>query len=235
MAKKEKHAASSPVHLKFSVLAVDIVVFSLVDNNLHARLVTVDRPPFFPKGSCGFPGGLITPSETAEDAVKRHLKEKALISPEDVYFEQLYTFSAIDRDPRGRVVAVSYIALTSWDKLTAKEQESNDLTWWTRVSQIGELAYDHNQILQVALKRLRSKIRYTTIISKLLPDEFSLGELLRAYEVITDQAIDKRNFIKKILKLDILEVLPYKRTGTSFRPAKLYRFKSNKIQLIEII
>lgn len=221
--------------MRFAVLAVDIVLFTIKNNDLYVRLVSVDRPPFFPKGSKGFPGGLIDPSETAEDAVVRHLRDKTGINPNKVYSEQFYTFSQIDRDPRGRVVSVAYIALTPWEELSDKERNNLYESWWCKVVGAKHLAYDHDQMLQMALDKLRSSIKNTTIISKILPTEFSLGELERAYASILDEAIDKRNFRKKIIKLDILEELPYKRTGESYRPAKLYKFKNGRVNEIEIL
>ena len=225
----------NPVHLRFAVLAVDIVLFVIKENELYVRLVSVDRPPYFPKGSRGFPGGLIDPSETAEDAVTRHLRDKALINPEKIHFEQLYTFSTIDRDPRGRVVAVSYIALAPWEELSAMEQQNSPQSYWCKVSEAIGLAYDHDEMLAVAMERLRSRVKNTTIIGKFFPNEFTLGDLERAYSVILEEPVDKRNFRKKIIKLDILEELPHMQTGERFRPAKLYRLKKPDVCEIEII
>ena len=225
----------SNLDLKFAVLATDVVLFALKDGQLFVRLIAVDRPPAFPSGSCGFPGGLIRSDETAEQAASRIIEEKAKIAAKKLYFEQLYTFSQIDRDPRGRVVAVSYLAVVPWEKLSAKEQKNSDLTWWTKVSDIPNLAYDHNEMFKVAVARLKSRICYTTLIVKMLPREFTLGELERAYEGILNEKQDKRNFRKKIAKIDILRILPKMQTGEPFRPARLYEFKQQNVREIEII
>lgn len=222
-------------HLKFAVLACDVVLFTVHDNESYVKLIKVDRPPYFPKGSKGFPGGLIDPSETAEEAVKRIINNKAGVDPDKVYIEQLYTFSEISRDPRGRVVAVSYLALVPWQKLSEMEKQNSQDTWWSRVLDATDLAYDHDEMLNMALRRLRSRISYTTLISKLLADEFTLGELEKTYSVILGESIDKRNFRKKIAKLGILKELPYKKTGESYRPAKLYSFTDNIVKEIEIL
>ena len=165
----------------------------------------------------------------------RKFEEKAGINAEKTYAEQLYTFSAIHRDPRGRVVAVAYLALVPWESLSPKEQTDGPHTWWTPVAQAHKLAYDHDDIVSLALSRLRSRITYTTLIGKLMPKEFTLTELEQAYESILKTELDKRNFRKKILKLGILEEVPRKKSGGRFRPAQLYRFVSTKVRDIEIL
>lgn len=222
-------------HLKFAVLAVDVVLFTIRDSELFVRLINVNRPPAFPEGSKGFPGGLIKPEETAEESAKRILKEKGGIDPKKVYFEQLYTFSEIDRDPRGRVVAVSYIGLISWDKLGKDEIKNSKEHYWEKVGKIGKLAYDHNEMLKVGVARLKSKVSYTNAIGKIMPAKFTLGELERAYNCILGEKQDKRNFRKKIAKINILKKLPDMLIGEPFRPAKLYKFKSLDVKEIELI
>ncbi len=230
-----KYPTPKPEHLKFAVIATDVVLFSLRDGKLIMRLIAVDRPPTFPKGSKGFPGGLIRPEETAEEAVARIIKDKAGIAANKTHIEQLRTFSAVDRDPRGRVVSVAYLALVPWEKLSSSEQKDTSDAWWSEIAQAKPLAYDHELVLAEALKRLRSRITYTTLISQILPKEFTLGRLERAFEEILNTPQDKRNFRKKIAKLKILKELPEKQTGEPFRPAKLYKFASDTIKDIEII
>lgn len=223
-----------PTHIKFAVLASDTAVFTVKDGALFVRLVDVNRPPHF-KNVYGLPGGLLTPKETAEEAALRHVEEKAHIRANKLHVEQLYTFSAIDRDPRGRVVAVAYLALVPWDNLSIAEQTDTADVRWAPAYTTSKLAYDHNEILDVAINRLRSRSTYTTLISKLMPKEFTLSELEKTYESILKTRFDKRNFRKKILKLKILKELPYKRTGGAFRPAALYSFMSSKVKEIEIL
>ncbi|MFZ1988046.1 MAG: NUDIX domain-containing protein [Minisyncoccia bacterium] len=227
-------AKQSVPQLRFAAIATDVALFTIKDAHLYVRLVAVDRPPYY-KNSKGLPGGLIDPKETAEETATRHIKQKAYIDTHKIYSEQLYTFSTIDRDPRGRVIAVAYLALVPWEKLSDKERPDSEEAWWCKVSDIGTLAYDHNEVLKTALKRLQSRITYTTVISKLLPDEFTLTELEKAYAVILKTGLDKRNFRKKILKLNVLKELPRKRSGGRFRPAQLYRFTSPKVSEIEVL
>ena len=220
--------------IKFAILAADTVLFAIKDRMLMVRLNRIDRPPYFVNIK-GLPGGLLGAHETATEAALRHLKEKTGIQARALYAEQLYTFSGVDRDPRGRVVAVTYLALVPWESLSEAEQEGNDESAWIRVADVAKLAYDHNEVLDVALARLRSRVAYTTLIAKLLPQEFTLTELEEAYECILGKDIDKRNFRKKIEKLDLLAPLERFREGTRFRPARLYKFRSKEVNEIEIL
>lgn len=220
--------------IQFAIIAADVVIFTIRDNRLLVRLTKVQRPPHFSNNK-GMPGGLIDPKETAEEAAKRLVRTKGLLDAREIYIEQLYTFSALKRDPRGRVVAVAYLALIPWEKLSTKERLDTSDAWWSPASEVGELAYDHNQILVMAIDRLRSRITYTTLIGKLMPKEFTLTELEHAYESILHSNLDKRNFRKKILKLNFITPLPHKRTGGAFRPAQLYRFSSDKVKEVEVL
>lgn len=224
----------SEKHLRFAIIAADVALFTIKDSKLFVRLIRVDRPPYF-SNSEGLPGGLIDPKETAEEAVRRHLSTKTEIDPNKTYIEQLYTFSALERDTRGRVVAVAYLALVPWERLSATEQTDTRDAWWAPANKIRGLAYDHDQMLAMAIDRLRSRITYTTLIGKLMPKEFTLTELKHAYESILHTALDKRNFRKKILKLNLIAPLPHKCTGGAFRPAQLYRFSSDKVREVEVL
>src|SRR3989344_1218244 len=221
-------------HLRVAVLAADTALFTMRDGTLYVRLISVDRPPHF-KNVPGLPGGLLHPSETAEKAAARHMKEKAGIKAGKMYVEQLYTFSKGDRDPRGRVVAVAYLALVPWNTLSTREQSDANGAKWVAVKDARHLAYDHDAILMLAIQRLRSRVRYTTLINKLMPREFTLTELENAYECLTSSNLDKRNFRKKILKLKILKELPHKKSSGRFRPAQLYSFVSPNVSEIEIL
>ncbi len=220
--------------VKFAVLASDIVLFTIRDAELLVRLIHVERPPYFPNNA-GLPGGLIDPKETAEDAAKRLVTDKAGVDAKKVYFEQLYTFSALKRDPRGRVVAVAYLGLIPWESLSAKERENTKNSYWMPVKKARNLAYDHDEVLRTAGGRLQSRTTYTTLIQKLMSKEFTLTELETAYESILGTDLDKRNFRKKILKLGILKALSNKRKSGAFRPAQLYSFATSKIDEIEVL
>jgi len=214
----------APEELRFAAMAVDAVIFGIVDKKLHVLVQNVNRPPHY-ANMPGFPGGLIEKTETAEDAVERHLTDKVHLS--GIHLEQLYTFSDIDRDRRNRVISVGYIGCVTPEVVT---QYSFDDAHWLPVSKIKKFAYDHDEMYQMALARLRGKLSYTTIAQFLLSKEFTLTQLQEVYEVILKTELDKRNFRKKILALDIIKETGRMQEGVKNRPAALYAFKSKSIK-----
>lgn len=224
-----------PANIRFAVLAADVALFTLRDGELCVRLIDINRPPYF-KHVSGLPGGLLLPDENAETAAARHLAARAGISLKQVYMEQLYTFSRVDRDPRGRVVAVGYFAIVPWESLTAGERENSKESSWVSVERAGsmKLAYDHNEILHKALRRIRGRSMHSTLIAKFLPEEFTLTQLEQAYQGVLKRDIDKRNFRKKILRLKMIKKVARKVTGLRHRPAQLYKFVSTAVELIGV-
>lgn len=207
-------------------LTVDAVVFGLDESELKILLIQRASEPY--RGQWAFPGGFVDMDETAEDAVTRELEEETGIK--DVFLEQLYTFSAVDRDPRERVVSISYFGLVDPSKLhMAAASDAQDVRWFA-IEDTPNLAFDHQKILQVALKRLRSKIRYEPLGFELLPEEFVMSQLLKLYENALRKSIDKRNFIRKIKKLDVLTDLQKKRSDGPHRPAALYKFNRTRYE-----
>ena len=209
-------------------------MLTLRDNTIYVRLINIDLPPYY-KNSAGLPGGLIAPEETAEQSVERHLYNKTGITSNHIHLEQVYTFTAINRDPRNRVVAVAYLGLVPWEALRENEQQDTKTTWWCDIRKVPKLAYDHNEILNTALERFRSRVNYTNLMNTIMSQEFTLTELEQAYETVLGKKIDKRNFRKKIERLKLLKKLKKMRTGLKARPATLYTFASTKIVQIENI
>lgn len=209
-------------NIRFAALATDVVCFRVREGMLEILLGKVVSENNKFKGSWAHIGGLILVDETAEQAVDRLLEHKAGI--QDIYKEQLYTFSTVDRDPRGRVVSVAYIALTHGDKIQDPERALVP-TEWRPVSTVSDLAYDHDEITRIALERLRAKIMYTDIACHLMPREFTLSDLQKVYEAVLGERIDKRNFRKRILALGILHDTKRTIKKGVMRPAALYRFK----------
>lgn len=223
----KKQAANS---LKFAVLATDVVCFRIIDGRLSVLLGKVTTVPDF-SGKWALIGGLILPNEAADQSVERHLSDKAGIG--NVFKEQLYTFSDIDRDPRGRVVSVAYMALTPKDVQNISKARIE--TKWTPADNLPKLAYDHNKIIDYGVDRLRAKIGYTNIAQYLLPEEFTLSELQTVHETVTGKRLDKRNFRKKILASCILKDTKLTRKQGVMRPAALYEFSSKEILTIDLI
>ena len=215
----------------FAVIATDIVIFTVRDNVLQVLLIKMKKKPF--AGKWAMPGGLIRPNEPLLTAAKRLLREKGGIS--GAHLEQLYTFGRVDRDPLGRVVSVGYTALLpSYAMLLKTTSEYGDIAWFP-IKKVPSLAYDHNDILTTGLARLRAKLEYTTIVKNLLPKEFTLTELQHIYEVVLGKKLDKRNFRKKLLALDLLKKTGKRRGGASNRPAELYTFIAKDEKTIDIL
>lgn len=212
----------------FAVLATDIAVFTIDGTDLKV-LVTKAKSPSF-KDMPTLPGGLVGYKERSEVAVRRMLRNALSIN--DIYLEQLYTFDDPGRDPDGRVVSVAYLGLVPLNKAEALVRGG---AIWESVKHLPKLAYDHNEIVNVAVKRLKSKLTYTNVVFGLMPEEFSLTELQVIYENILGHRLDKRNFRKKIRSLKILEKLPKKRKGEANRPAQLYSFRNRKLEQVEIL
>lgn len=216
------------IHRKPSV-TVDCVVFGLDEEDLKIILIERGGEPF--KGRWALPGGFIQMEESLEQAAMRELKEETGVS--NVYLEQLFTFGEPDRDPRDRVISVAYYALVNLRDHAIKAATDARSAAWFSVDDIPKLAFDHNRILDMALKRLRGKVRYEPVGFELLPQKFTLTQLQRMYEKILEQKIDKRNFRKKILSMNLLNELDEVQMDVAHRAARLYRFDEKKYRQLK--
>jgi len=206
-------------------VTVDLVVFTVSDDALKVMLVRRAETPY--SGYWSLPGGFLKLSESLEDAALRVLREKTGV--ENVYLEQLYTFGAPDRDPRARVITVAYFALIPWKQLDQPESQKIAGITWHPVDNLPKLAFDHQDILNYAVHRLRAKVSYSNIVYGLMPKQFRLSELQRMYEIIINDTLDKRNFRKRMLATDLLQETGKKDLHGAHRPAKLYQFKKMEI------
>lgn len=225
MSRTTAHDEATEYDHERPAVTVDIIIFSLVENDLKVLLVRRKNDPF--AGMWAIPGGFVQMDESLEDAAARELAEETAVT--DVYMEQLYTFGAPERDPRTRVITVSYFALVPHDAIRHHPGSDTAETSWFSMFDLPELAFDHEKILDYALTRLRYKLEYTAVGFELLPDVFTLTELQRAYETILDEPLDKRNFRRKILSAGILEQTGKKRKTGEGRPARLYQYKQDAI------
>jgi 8-oxo-dGTP diphosphatase len=206
-------------------LTVDVVIFTLRENRLHALLVQRGDPPY--AGMWALPGGFVHMDESLEAAASRELEEETGV--QQSYLEQLYTYGDPLRDPRGRTVTVAYFALIPVDAPFRAEggSDARQARWWP-VDALPELAFDHAEIIGYAIRRLRYKLEYTAAGFELLPDEFTLSEIQRTYEMILGERLDKRNFRRRILQAGIIEPTPHLRSGDG-RPARLYRYRPDAV------
>ena len=210
-------------------VTVDCIIlgFDAEDETPVLRVLLIKRAdePF--KGMWAIPGGFVETSdidgqgESIDEAARRELREETGITV--AYLEQLYTFGTPGRDPRGRVISVAYMALVHQQEVIAGS-DAAEAQWFAVEDALdhGKLAFDHRDILKLAVQRLQGKVRYAPIGFNLLPTKFTLKELQKLYEVILMRDLDKGNFRKKMLAMGIL--VEAGTQDTKYRASKLYRF-----------
>jgi 8-oxo-dGTP diphosphatase len=215
-AEASRRAANAPDR----PVALLVVIFTVEEGRLQVLLIRRSAPPF--QESWSLPGGLLAEGLSLAEAAARRLEIETGVS--DVFLEQLYTFSGLDeRDS----LAVAYWALV--DKGSAQLARRDE--WqpaWFPVSELPELAFKNEGVVDYALTRLRNKLAYSNVAYSLLPPEFSLSQLQQTYEAILGRSLDKRNFRKRIESLGILEDTGRKASVGRHRPAKLYRFRERR-------
>lgn len=206
-------------------MIVNAVVFGYKpDEGISVLLVKRKNEPF--KGWWSLPGDAVEPGESLEYAVARELKEETGI--EVNYLEQLYTFGDPKRDPRKRSISVAYYALVKPDIYEIHANDELDGAEWFNTEKLPKLAFDHTEILEMALFRLRNKISYEPVGFELLDKQFPFSELHKLYETLYGKEIDRRNFKKKIMGLGILKELKEKISAGKGRPGTLYQFDKEK-------
>jgi 8-oxo-dGTP diphosphatase len=206
-------------------LTVDVVAFTLRESRLQVLLIQRGEDPY--AGRWALPGGFVRMEESLEEAALREMEEETGLK--EAYLEQLYTFGDPGRDPRGRVVTVAYFALIPSDAPVRLEGggEVTQASWFP-VDELPALAFDHNLIVEDALRRLRYKLEYTAVGFELMPEQFTLSSLQYTYELILGEKLDKRNFRRRILEADVIEPTPHHRVGEG-RPARLYRYRPDAV------
>ena len=178
------------------------------------------------KGKWALPGGFVRVDEALDVAARRELEEETGLR--DIFLEQLFTFGAVDRDPRERVVSVAYYALVNLSEHKVRAASDASAAAWFGVHDVPTLAFDHAEILQTALDRLRGKLRYQPIGFELLPKKFTLSQLQHLYELVLERELDKRNFRKRVLAMDLLVELDEVEQDVAHRAARLYTFDERK-------
>lgn len=207
--------ASKPTTI---AVATDVVLFSIHRDRLEVLLT--DRGD----GFWGLPGGRLGVDEDLQASALRVLEEKTGVR--GVYLEQLYTFGRPDRDPRRRMISVAYYALVPLPELGLRPLAPEDSLGWFPVKDLPPLVFDHSEIVALAQRRLSAKLAYSTIALKFMPERFSLGALQKVYETILGEALDKRNFRKRVLALGCIEATGEVSREGNHRPARLYRVKN---------
>ena len=207
-----------------AAVAVDVIIFTIEAGQLKVLLIKRAGEPF--AGKYALPGGFLQKTETTHQAAGRILRDKAGVS--DVYVEQLYSFDGLGRDPRGQVVSVAYFALVPRAELKISAAHGTQEPDLYSVRELPQLAFDHQDMINYAVQRLHNKLEFTNVVYSLLPQQFTLTDLQKTYEIILGKPLDKRNFRKKFLSLGLIASTNQKVEGTRYRPAELYKFKSRQ-------
>jgi 8-oxo-dGTP diphosphatase len=207
-----------------SAFSVDNVIFGFDGGDLKVLLIQRGAAPY--KGKWALPGDLVYPNENLDTAAERVLEQ--LTSLRGVYLEQVRAFGAVNRHPLGRVITIAYYSLVNVNDFTPSAASFAQSAQWHVVTHVQDLAFDHNQILETCLHQLKQRVRMAPIGFELLPPKFTLTELQHLYESILETELDKRNFRKKILSMDLLHDLNEHQAGVAHRPAKLYQFDQDR-------
>lgn len=207
-------------------VAVDIVIFTIHEKKIKVLLVKRGIEPF--KDSWALPGGFVNKKtdDSLEDTAIRELKEET--GADVQYIEQLATFGNSKRDPRDWTISVTYFALMPYEQIKLESgSDASEAKWWTVQTNTvkTKLAFDHKNILKIAIERLRSKAEYTSLAGHLLGEEFTLPKLQETIEILLDSKIDKTAFRRNLSKFEIVEDTGRHEPIEKHRPAKLYTFK----------
>jgi 8-oxo-dGTP diphosphatase len=204
-------------------VAVDCIIFGFDDDSLKLLLIRRMLEPC--SGNWSLMGGFLGLNEDLDSAAARILEE--LTGLRGIYLEQLHSYGNPDRDPGGRVISVAYYALIKTDKLN-EEMGNKFSACWFSLDSVPPLVFDHTEMVEKAIKRLRRKSLIQPVGFELLPEKFTLTQLQRLYEAVHQRELDKRNFRKRVLSMNVLTRLEEKDKINSRRGAWLYRFDCEK-------
>ncbi len=214
-----KRATSGEPRAREPLVAVLLVIFTVADGDLTVLLTRRGIEPF--EGWWAIPGGRLAANEPLDEAAARKLIDETGVR--DVYLEQLYTFDELDRTTRDGAVAVAYFALVDHRRVQLESRREWPTAWFS-MNELPELAFDNGSVLRYAVQRLRYKLEYTNVAYSLLPEQFTMSQLQRVYETILGRRLDKRNFRKRMLSLDIIAPTGKKLVEGAHRPAELFAF-----------
>ena len=207
------------------LVAIDCIIFGFDGNQLQALLIKRGFEP--EKGKWSFMGGFTNLDESTDEAAVRVLHQ--LTGMNNIYMEQLYCFSDVNRDPAGRVISIAYFALINIADYSEQLQFEHEAKWFP-LDKIPDLIFDHKKMVAIAKERLQQKVANHPIGFELLPEKFTLPQLQSLYEAIYESPLDKRNFTRKILSLEILNRLNEKNKASSRKGAFYYVFDKKKYE-----
>jgi 8-oxo-dGTP diphosphatase len=208
-------------HLQLS-LTVDIAILTVRENLLHVLVIERANEPF--QGQAALPGGFLRAGEDLRDAAERELAEETSLDGGALHLEQLATYGAPDRDPRGRVVSVAHLAIAPNLPIPTAGSDARSARWEPVDLVRGTLAFDHAQILDDAVERARTRLELTTLATAFCGPTFTIGDLRKVYEVVWGMPLDPRNFSRKVMNTEgFVQPTGAKRIPETGRPAVLYR------------
>ncbi|GAA4947005.1 NUDIX hydrolase [Actinoplanes utahensis] len=208
-------------------LALDLAILTVRDNALQVLTITRGNAPF--RSRPALPGGFLRDGEDLLAAAVRELREETALDGEPMHLEQLSAYGAPERDPRGRVVSVAYLAIVPDPPDPEPGSDAASAAWMPVARVRGRLAFDHDQILDDAVERVRSRLEFTTLATAFCGSTFTIGDIRNVYEVVWGRALDPRNFNRKVINtVGFVEPTGQKRIPHLGRPAVLYRHGGQK-------
>jgi len=198
-------------------------IFTIENGMFKILLVRKKKEPY--KGYWILPSGIVTKEMTIEETIDNIIEEQVGLS--DLSFEQSYVFSDLERVPKKRVIGVSLISIVDEFKIRAHKKETSYEISWFSIDQLPKIGYDHSEIVEKAIAQLKDKLNQSKTLQQIFPSDFTLPEIQKIYEQVLTKELDRRNFRKKFLKLNLIEETGDKASTITGRPAKLYRFKQD--------
>jgi hypothetical protein len=212
------------------LVAVDAIIFGFNENEFDLKLLLLKRNFEPEKGNWSLMGGFVAPDESLDQSAQNIVSR--LTGLDNVYMEQLFAFGDVGRDSGGRIVSVAYFSLLKINDHDSELVKKHGASW-VSVNELPEMIFDHYEMVDKALRKLRIRARTQPIGFELLPKKFTIPQLQRLYEAIYQVPFDKRNFRRKLLAMGLLEKLNEKEKETSKKGAFYYQF--NKIKYEELL
>lgn len=211
---------------KMQDLSIDTIIFGFEDQKL--KILLYERAIEPEANRWALPGGFIKKDENLDHAAVRVLKE--ITGVDNIFMEQIHAFGAVNRYPLARVITIGYYALINPGDYDIQPGPGAKAAKWYDINDMPNLVFDHDEIFEAALLKLRQKVRHEPIGFELLPPKFTLTEMQQLYEAVLGIKFDVRNFRKKLLKMDLLIKLDEKQTGVAHRAANLYKFDNENYE-----
>lgn len=198
-------------------------IFTIQDGIFKILLLKKTKDPY--KGYWILPGGVISKDKTLEETLNYTINEQVGLS--NLHYEQCSVFSDLNRVPNKRVLGLSLLSIVDEITVNTRQSETEYEYCWFTIDNLPKIGYDHSRIIEKSVDMLKEKVNQSKTLTQIYPSDFTLPEIHKLFEQVFTKEIDRRNFRKKFLKLDLIEETGDKAPSQTGRPAKLYRFKEN--------